>query len=78
MTTPLIFQFSLKPKAVRSQDHFQKQSSCYLNGGLVGGGVGAALEEKRVDPREVRPLELVIKFLHAFADIYKNIKNMKF
>ncbi len=43
----------------------------YLDGGLVGVGVGAALEKQRVDPREVRPLQLMVQLLNPLANIYE-------
>jgi hypothetical protein len=43
----------------------------YLDGGLVGVGVGAALEKERVDPREVRPLQLMVQLLNPLANIYE-------
>jgi len=43
----------------------------YLDGGLIGVGVGAALEKERVDPREVRPLQLMVQLLNPLANIYE-------
>ncbi len=43
----------------------------YLDGGLVGVGVGAALEKERVNPGEVRPLQLMVQLLNPLANIYE-------
>ncbi len=43
----------------------------YLDGGLIGVGVGTALEKERVNPREVRPLQLMVQLLNPLANIYE-------